>query len=424
MPHQPPVPGQFEQDPRVSFDKTTQKWQYEDEGLEFEWNGHVWVSIVDEDLLKAQQAAYSVPGVDESTPANAVLAREERRNLKRKKNEKDYTSNTLNKPAEPAKPASNPNSNGGGESSKAAAPPPAPKKTGVWVTNLPPNTTVEKMANVFNKAGVLLIDDEGNPKIKMYYDDEGVFKGEALVTYFKEGSVDLAITLLDDTELELGAGYPPMRVGTAEYQKDTSGKEKGKDGGEKKEKKGGENQEKKKLSAEEKQRITKRIKTMQNKVAWHSDDESDQEDSGPSGGPSQPTNTRFLRVVVLKGMFVPEDLDKDPGLLLELKEEVREEAETLGQVTSVQLYDKEEDGVMTIKFKDPISAQACVNKMNNRYFDGRVIYAGLFTGKERFRKSGGRSLEDEDEDGESEKGRLDNFAKWLVDGDEEEVKVK
>ncbi|ODO01640.1 hypothetical protein I350_06464 [Cryptococcus amylolentus CBS 6273] len=403
MPHQPPVPGQFEQDPRVSFDKTTQKWQYEDEGLEFEWNGKVWVSIVDEELLKAQQAAYSVPGVDESTPANAVLAREERRNLKRKKNEKDYTSNTLNKLAEPAKSASRGNSNGG-ESSKAAAPPPAQKKTGVWVTNLPPNTTVEKMANVFNKAGVLLIDDEGNPKIKMYYDNDGVFKGEALVTYFKEGSVDLAITLLDDTELELGAGYPAMRVGTAEYQKDTSGKEKGKEGGEKKEKKEGELQEK--------------------KLAWHSDDESDQEDSGPSGAPSQATNTRFLRVVVLKGMFVPEELDKDPGLLLELKEEVREEAETLGQVTSVQLYDKEEDGVMTIKFKDPISAQACINKMNNRYFDGRVIYAGLYNGKERFKKSGGRSYEDEDEDGEGEKGRLDNFAKWLVDGDEEEVKVK
>lgn len=89
-------------------------------------------------------------------------------------------------------------------------------------------------------------------------------------------------------------------------------------------------------------------------------------------------------------MFVLEDLEKDPALLLELKEEVREEAETLGQVTSVILYDvcyhllmadfdaynepqKEEDGVMTIKFKEPVSAQACVAKMNNRYFDGRVV---------------------------------------------------
>jgi HIV Tat-specific factor 1 len=42
---------------------------------------------------------------------------------------------------------------------------------------------------------------------------------------------------------------------------------------------------------------------------------------------------------VLKGMFTLEDLEKDAGLLLELKEEVREEAETLGTVTSVILYD-------------------------------------------------------------------------------------
>lgn len=100
------------------------------------------------------------------------------------------------------------------------------------------------------------IDDEGNPRIKMYYDDEGDFKGEAWVVYFKEGSVDLAITLLDDTELELGAGYPPMRVKVAEYFKD---QEKGKDK-EKKEKTEG---EKKKLTAEEKQKMSKRMKTLQ-----------------------------------------------------------------------------------------------------------------------------------------------------------------
>ncbi len=41
----------------------------------------------------------------------------------------------------------------------------------------------------------------------------------------------------------------------------------------------------------------------------------------------------------MKGMFKLEDLEKEPELLIELKEDVREEAETLGQVTSVILYD-------------------------------------------------------------------------------------
>ena len=94
------------------------------------------------------------------------------------------------------------------------------------------------------------------------------------------------------------------------------------------------------------------------------------------------------RVVVLKGMFTPEDLEKEPGLAQELKEDVEEEAETLGAVTSVTLYDvssascpflstdtsqKEEDGVMTIRFKDSAAADACVKKMNGRFFDGRQV---------------------------------------------------
>jgi len=69
------------------------------------------------------------------------------------------------------------------------------------------------------------------------------------------------------------------------------------------------------------------------KLAWHSDSDSD-DDRRESAAAA-----RFNRVVVLKGMFVPEDLEKEPELLLELKEDVREEAETLGAVTSVVLYD-------------------------------------------------------------------------------------
>jgi len=84
------------------------------------------------------------------------------------------------------------------------------------------------------------------------------------------------------------------------------------------------------------------------------------------------------RVVVLKHMFTLDDLEKDPTLLLDLKEEVREECTNLGEVTNVVLFDvrqallrfhflrnlksmqKEKDGVMTVKFKNPISAHACV----------------------------------------------------------------
>lgn len=119
------------------------------------------------------------------------------------------------------------------------------------------------------------------------------------------------------------------------------------------------------------------------------------------------------RVVVLKHMFTLEDLENDPTLLLDLKEDVREECSSLGEVTNVVLYDKEKDGVMTVKFRDPLGAQACILKMNGRFFDGRRVQAELFTGKQRFKRSG--TGEDLGGDGdEAERQRLDDFAKWLL----------
>lgn len=46
-----------------------------------------------------------------------------------------------------------------------------------------------------------------------------------------------------------------------------------------------------------------------------------------------------LRSVLLKHMFTLDELEKDVSLLIELKDEVREECETLGEVTSVVLFD-------------------------------------------------------------------------------------
>ncbi|KAK4684470.1 HIV Tat-specific factor 1, partial [Tremellales sp. Uapishka_1] len=442
MPSNAPTPDQFNTDHRVHYDKTAGKFQYEDveTGQEFEWTGKVWVPLVDEELWKAQQAAYSVKGVDENTPAAPVLAREEKRNKKRKK-DVDYTTNA----SERAPVASS------STASKPQQPPSAPKQTAVYVTNLPPTTTPSLLASVFSKAGVLLIGDDGEPRVKMYYDDDEKFKGDALVMYFKEGSVDLAIRLLDDTELELGGGYGNMRVKVAEYARSAGGQEKkkkqkvedktdsaGADAGDGNGNGNGKaDKEKRKATHEEKQKMSRRIKTMQkwvelllfysrniqltisaqkSKLTWHSDSDSD-DPAAPSDGAPLPGASRFNRVVVLKGMFTLAELERDSSLLLELVEEVRDEANTLGEVTSVILYDKEEDGVMTVKFKEQVSAQACIVKMNGRFFDGRRISAALYTGRERFEKSGKGDLDDEEE---GQRARLDNFARWLVDGDEQD----
>ena len=67
----------------------------------------------------------------------------------------------------------------------------------------------------------------------------------------------------------------------------------------------------------------------------------DDDGFGPMPDPTDDTTVanKNSRVVVLKHMFTLEDLEEDATLLLDLKEDVREECSSLGEVTNVVLYD-------------------------------------------------------------------------------------
>lgn len=47
-------------------------------------------------------------------------------------------------------------------------------------------------------------------------------------------------------------------------------------------------------------------------------------------------------------------------MLLDLKQDIREECEKLGVVTNVVLYDAEDDGVVSVKFANADSAKECI----------------------------------------------------------------
>ena len=242
----------------------------------------------------------------------------------KKRKEQDYTSNTDTQEG----PSTKRTKTGAG-----GAKPQASKNTAVFVSNLPLDATAEEIATRFSRCGVLMEDDDGDPKVKLYADENGNFNGQALVVYFQEASVTLALNLLDEDELRIGQRDTVMNVKKAEYghkgQTNTSAPR-----------------------VVDKKRATKRITKMQrsvfrslerincsllssSKVAeWGVDD-----GFGPSteSGPVQEVPKG--RVVVLKHMFTLQELEEDPTLLLDLKEDVREECSTLGDVTNVVLYD-------------------------------------------------------------------------------------
>ncbi|KZT10623.1 uncharacterized protein LAESUDRAFT_671961 [Laetiporus sulphureus 93-53] len=382
----------FAEDPRVHFDRAAGAWRFEnDDGSELEYDAAkgAWVPVLDEDLVKAQQAAYSVAGVDEETPAAPVLKR-----TKKRKEPEDYTSSTVGSISGPAV------KRGKVSNGQAAAPERKSKNTAVYVTGLPLDTEADEVVARFSKFGLIEEDDKGHPKVKLYAREDGTFSGDALVVYFKEESVDLAERLLDDDELRIGDPKTRMRVQKAEFGHKHEMSEGGAEG-----------EAKPRKTMADKKKATKRIGKMQKKLGeW-----DDEDGFGPSRTEEDkaPVVNKNNRIVVLKHMFTSKELEEDASLLLDLKEDVREECSTLGEVTNVVLYDKEPEGIMTVKFRDPISAQACIIKMNGRFFAGRRVEAFLYAGKQRFKRSADESSFAEGDD-EGEKKRLDDFAKWLM----------
>jgi len=132
-----------------------------------------------DDELAAQQSAYSVAGVDETAPIE--------RRKKRKKKQTDYTGGNNEKRAK--------------EENEQGKPRRERHSTSIYVSNLPLDISATEVQEYFTKCGVIAEDASGSKRVKLYYDEDGKFKGDALVTYFKPESVPLALQLLDETEL-------------------------------------------------------------------------------------------------------------------------------------------------------------------------------------------------------------------------------
>lgn len=448
----PTDPAQFENDDRISFSKLDNKYiaVQESDGTEFEFDAQLrrWIPLADEDeeaLILQQQSAYgAVSPADAQSgqgkkrkqdemevsahagPVHLGLShdsstrvpcphhppctmdgweikfhrRAQRSNWKTNCSwEEDHdeeervwrhtdTRRALLQDPDNPNPASS--SNKRKNKKQASQPKQPPQNRAIYVTGLPLDVTVDEVAEVFSrKCGVIAEEiDSGRPRIKLYNDAEGNFKGDALVVFFKPQSVDMAIMLLDDTHFrytESGLGSGTMRVQVAEssYKKVQAAQPgEGESKGEGKDEaqqptigKGSAGN-----NSKDREKIIKKTQKLSRKLADWSDDED------AYIPPEQRTSKRD-KMVILKHMFTLQELEEDPAALLEIKEDIREECEKLGEVTNVVLYDLETDGVVSIKYKRPESADACVQMMNGRSFGGQTVEAYMPTGRVKFQKS-------------------------------------
>lgn len=243
------------------------------------------------------------------------------------------------------------------------------KQAGLWrkaksnpncyVSGLPSDVTEEELVTLFTRSGVIKIDaNSGKPKVKIYRDPESnACKGDALVTYARPESVELAVKFLHEYEMRPST---VICVQQAEFEEE----------------------EKQALSKEElvnkaaaKKEERKRFATVKSEVAARLD-WGDGEAVQARGKKS-----KSKKVIVLRGMFSEDEArcwlatDYDA-----LADEVKEECGKFGLVHKVVPMRKHPEGIVCVKYKDQASCEACLQIMNGRKFDGRTIVAHFHTG--------------------------------------------
>ncbi|KAF2120541.1 hypothetical protein BDV96DRAFT_269020 [Lophiotrema nucula] len=348
----------FGSDERISYSAADQTWLLVDEfGEEWEFNtvANKWFQpATDEQIAAMQGYNGDANGSDEETNAAEV-------NKKKRK---------------AAAAASNAKKQVKKE----------PENRAVYVRNIPLDASREDIEETFGRYGGMIDQGiDGAKRVKMYADDQGNFNGEALIVFFKKDSVQQAIRMLDDFPFRIGdTNAANLRVEEADmsYKK---------------------NQDKSEIKfvRRDKKASERTRAELNRKLAEWSDDDEPAKELLP--------HNKYAQFAIIKKAFTLKEIEEDPQLVLDIKEDMREQAETCGEVTNCVLYDKESEGVLSIRFKDPRSAEEFVTKTNGKGYAGQKLHVYIPEDRFKFKKSGKEDGVDSDEEAE----RLERFGEEL-----------
>ncbi|CAG9763154.1 unnamed protein product [Ceutorhynchus assimilis] len=252
------------------------------------------------------------------------------------------------------------------------------QNTNVYVANLPLDIEEQEFVDLMQKCGLVMRDVQtGKFKVKLYRDQgTGDLKGDALCTYIKIESVDLALSLLDGYEYK----NKKIKVERAQFQL-----------------KGAYDP---KLKPKMKKRKDKlKLKKQQEKLFdWRPEKKLDE-------------RAKHERIVIIRNLFDPKLFDKDVSLILEFQQDLREEAGKIGEVRKVTIYDRHPEGVAQISMAQPEEADQVVKMLNGRWFMKRQLTAEIWDGKTKFKIA--------ETDSEINQ-RLEGWDKFLEEEEEEE----
>jgi HIV Tat-specific factor 1 len=126
---------------------------------------------------------------------------------------------------------------------------------------------------------------------------------------------------------------------------------------------------------------------------------------------------RALKIVVLEGMFHPDDSIDDPSFFEDLERDLVQECEKCGELEKITVFSKNPRGIVIVKFATSFAAQECVRVMDGRFFGGKRLRCTFWDGVTNYSVGdlpsqggiGGAGGQQE----AAEEARLDAFGDWL-----------
>ncbi|KAL8427996.1 hypothetical protein Efla_007871 [Eimeria flavescens] len=259
------------------------------------------------------------------------------------------------------------------------------KNTSIYVSGLPPHFTETDVAELFKKAGVFKVDaDTLQPKIRLYVDEAGRPKGDGLVAFVHEASVDTAIKYFNDYAV---SDSHTIKVVRADFSK-KQGEAKAlaaslsASGGPPANQQAARLRQRKRMLAarQEQQRhllfeFCFLLLLVCRLLSW---------------GLEVADGRAKQRIVVLRPMYSTAEAEKHEegdAFYEELRDEVRDEVAKIAMPEKVTVIPRHPQGIVCLKFQKAEEAQLVVERMQGRLFDGRQVEASFFDGATDFRAS-------------------------------------
>ncbi|CAH1994876.1 unnamed protein product [Acanthoscelides obtectus] len=226
------------------------------------------------------------------------------------------------------------------------------QNTSVYVSNLPVDIEEQEFVDLMQKCGLVMKDiQSGKFKVKLYKEPgTDILKGDALCTYIKVESVDLAMNLLDGYEYK---GHK-IKVERAKFQMK------------------GNFDPKLKPKMKKKKDKLKMKKAQEKLFDWRPEKKLGE-------------RSKHERVVIVRNLFDPTIFDKDVGLILEFQQDLREECSKHGKVNKVTVFDRHPEGIAQINMGTPEEADEVVILLNGRWFMKRQLKAEIWDGRTKFK---------------------------------------